>query len=178
MLRCAACCPAPPACCTAQCPHLAAVTPYRQRCLLDSSCLLPGCRQPQATVCGWCASCQTPPAWWARPRQPCESPWGVPALALHPTTGQPCIWRVLAASCRLIRGRLQEFSHASLPACASAGRACCLCVVPGQRAHRCNRGPGRRCLGGKADDSDAQLVQRLFDAVGKVGADGAGWRAA
>lgn len=26
-----------------------------------------------------------------------------------------------------------------------------------------------RCLGGKADDSDAELVRRLFDAVGKVG---------
>jgi hypothetical protein len=26
----------------------------------------------------------------------------------------------------------------------------------------------RRCLGGKADDSDAKLVQLLFDAVGKI----------
>lgn len=28
--------------------------------------------------------------------------------------------------------------------------------------------PPRRCLGGKADDSDADTVRRLFEAVGKI----------
>lgn len=127
---------------------------------------------PQATASAWCVSCPTHPAWWERRLRPCECV--LLASCMHALACSPPLARVSlllvpssSSSAQLLLLLCCDVALLSYRLC--FGRTCTLQLPHNPNDLQPVSAPlPLRCLGGKADDSDAQLVQRLFDSVGKI----------